>query len=229
MNVVSGLETVKHSAHFKGVHAPLFEVFEELANKVTHIAPTATWQVKKMYVAAEVNGVTFLAFHRRNGGLTIGLTLPTTLTRNPRLNASPKVFYWGRITGATHVVTTDQIDSELLQLIQDAHEFATGVERKRVSHKEVSIRDLIAAGLLQSGEQTNLRRGGIIEASATITSDGCLEWQGTKYQSPSSRAFSNMLGRKSLNGWTSWTLDRPSGRISLAQLRDQIQNGCAEL
>jgi len=95
------------------------------------------------------------------------------------------------------------------------------------TYYDVTISDLVAAGLLQVGESLLMsykpRDGERRTYEATVDSDGGLVVLGKRFQSPS---YAALLGiqdagsnRTTVNGWTSWRTR--SGR-SLAELRSEV-------
>jgi hypothetical protein len=87
---------------------------------------------------------------------------------------------------------------------------------------EVSLSDLIGAGLLRVGQEVTFRA--LPTTVAVVTESGGLRFKGSEYRSPSSagRAASNGVAT---NGWVAWYVNFAGERESLATLRDRYTNG----
>jgi uncharacterized protein with ParB-like and HNH nuclease domain len=85
----------------------------------------------------------------------------------------------------------------------------------------VSLRDLLDAGLLRSGQAlVGIRNG--VSCAATVTSDGQVELEdGTREESPST-AGAKALNTTSCNGWNFWQTDTSRGRVRLTRIRDDF-------
>ena len=95
-----------------------------------------------------------------------------------------------------------------------------------IAYYDVSLADLIDAGLLAVGDELAMRYrpkgGNQTEYKAVVTEDGSLEVLGRKFKSPT---YAALLGiqdagsdRKTVNGWTSWR--NRDGKL-LADLRTE--------
>lgn len=208
-----------------GAGEQLVPLFEALREAVTARVPSTAWRSLKWYVAAEAEGKTYLAVKRRGGALLVGLTLPPSASA-PTLQNNATAFNWSRITKVARLSSASDITDELLSFVELAASHARHATSRK-QHHGITIRDLITAGLIHAGETAVLAKATEDLASATITGMGTILWQGQEYPSPSDRAFAALMGRQSLNGWTSWFLERPDGRKSLADLRTQLQQGDA--
>jgi hypothetical protein len=206
---------------FKGESRQLLPLFEALRQAVDARVPSTTWRSLKRYLAVEANGMTFLAVKRRTGSLLIGLTLPTNVT-GPHVGDNIGAFKWARITKLVRISTASQVDADLLSLIEQAHHHATQ-SRQTKRRFGVSMHELVEAGLLHPGEGLVLATSTRDVAKATLSPSGEIVWDGRVYASPSDRTFASLMGRQSLNGWTSWFVERPTGRQSLAQVRSLFQ------
>ena len=86
----------------------------------------------------------------------------------------------------------------------------------------VSVRDLLAAGLLQSGQDLSFRqRPG---TTAEVTEEGKLKIGLEEYSSPSAAARA-VLGGTSTNGWRAWHVRVDDGLSTLADLRTRLLKG----
>ncbi|PAU95370.1 hypothetical protein CK503_04025 [Aliifodinibius salipaludis] len=89
-----------------------------------------------------------------------------------------------------------------------------GVDKsgQEITRYDVSISDLIEAGLISVNEQLNMdykpRNGEQKRYSALVHDDGSLELLGQKFSSPSYAALAGIQDagsdRQTVNGWTSW-------------------------
>jgi len=199
--------------------APLFNA---LRRAVDRRLPGTAWRTTKYYVAAEVDGHTFLAVKLRRDRLVLGLVLPPDLA-DPRLFDNAGQFNWGRMTKVARIADEADIDANLLALVAAARSSATSGARGKAYHG-VTLRDLIDAGVLQAGTTlVFVAQGGREAAKAGLTPAGEIEWQGQTFRSPSDRAFGSLIGRMTFNGWTHWHADLPEGRESLADIRARMQ------
>jgi hypothetical protein len=98
----------------------------------------------------------------------------------------------------------------------------TAPSRARPSHKkDVTIHDLLAAGLVEEGARILLRRRGDV-MSATICGDGHLEAPDKERRSTPSGIFEHQLGYQ-INGWAR-SVYEPTGR-PLDELRERYWRG----
>jgi hypothetical protein len=95
----------------------------------------------------------------------------------------------------------------------------------RQAYFGVSLRELVDAGLLPPGTRLVLGTKHQDITTAAVNEVGAIVHGGTHYWSPSDKAFAQLMGRQSLNGWTDWKAELPSGRVSLAELRDRLLHG----
>ncbi len=84
------------------------------------------------------------------------------------------------------------------------------------------------AGLLHSGERLVLATRTRDLTSATLSANGEIVWQDRVYPTPSHLDFAALMGRQSLNGWTSWFVERPEGRLSLSDVRSRLRSSAHE-
>lgn len=87
---------------------------------------------------------------------------------------------------------------------------------------DVSLSDLIGAGLLRVGEEVSFRRSP--DTVAVVTESGGLRYNEKEYRSPS------MAGRAATdgvatNGWVAWYVRSNTGQESLASLRATFLKG----
>lgn len=99
--------------------------------------------------------------------------------------------------------------------VPEGHEPQVGGEVGR-EHNSASVRDLVAAGLLQPGTELTFRHRADLPA-AVVTEEGKLRVNGQDHTAPSA-AGRAALGR-GCNGWWEWRL--PDGR-RLHEVRDQL-------
>lgn len=223
----SGLAIAKlfapgESIVFRGDHQRLLPLFEVLRDRTEFHVPTAKWRSLKYYLAAETEGSTFLAVKRRGQTLVIGLTLPSHID-SPLISNNTNEFNWSRITKVISLSSETQVDSAMLSLIQQASAHASSTARSQ-RYFGVTIRMLMDKGLLQPGEQLILAKANHDLATATLAPNGDFHWNDRAYQTPSHRDFAALLGHQSLNGWTSWHVERPNGRQTLAEIRAELQS-----
>lgn len=148
----------------------------------------------------------------REGVTTIDVTLPT-------FARSPLDDFVGTILEALRVAGVD------LESVVDA-----GPETEQVgsgrSHTSIpgTVKDLLAAGLLQAGSRLTAERevrGKPIRLECEVSSSGELIFDGVAYRSPTKPA---VLGfdLKSTNGWRAW---KTADGKTLADLRDELPPG----
>lgn len=183
--------------------------------------PDTRWRETKYYIAGEVGGETFVAYRVRRRRLVVGLTLPDEVT-STRLSPNQGRFNWGRITRVLEIGEQGDIDADLLFLVGQARHHAAAAHRGH-AHHGVSLRDLLAAGLLTPGMPLVLRSGNRELTEATLGAGGEILWNGGRYRSLSDRTFARLLGasRVSLNGWTHWHVVLPTGTEQLARVRER--------
>lgn len=114
--------------------------------------------------------------------------------------------------------------ARLMRLI--GHETATLEEgqlpRVRGAKRQhgVSVADLISAGLIAPGEDL-ISLVSTYPGSARVLLDGQVEYNGTRYATPSAAAAALRGGPA--NGWWVWSVVRPNGKVRLATLRTRFQ------
>jgi hypothetical protein len=205
---------------FAGKHRPLLPVYEQLRRSIDQRWAETDWRILRQYVAALSDGQTFLAVYPRSGRLVVGLSLPPD-TVHERITDNRREFHWSRITKVVHLSSSDEVDETLLGLVDEARQTAPDLRRSN-SYFGITLRDLMTAGLLKPNTPLILTSGLRDVATATLTESGAILWQGKTYRSLSDRNFAHLLGRRSLNGWTSWYADLPTGRVMLTTLREVI-------
>jgi len=96
-----------------------------------------------------------------------------------------------------------------------------GAEPKatKKAHFTVTFKDLIAAGKLTPGDVL-VFTDPVLQATATVRSDGRLELSGVPYDFPSAAAA--VVRGRSTNGWADWGLVREDGTITLMKLREEL-------
>lgn len=127
----------------------------------------------------------------------------------------------------------ESIDKRTSALLEDIFsiwpvpERALGVSkgefRGDVIH-DVSVADLINAGLLTAGQEI-YTRGTEATESATVLANGSISVQGVPFETPSGAA--KRLRGGATNGWKFWLVDRERG-ITLATLRSHLENSRVE-
>jgi len=199
-----------------------------LQSAVNDHIPGTTWRVLKYYTAAEIDGRTFLAVKSRSGTLILGLTLPPNTT-HPRVSDNTNQFNWSRMTRVMELHSTDQIDRGLLSLVEAAKGHSQLGQIK--AYFGVTLEDLVRSDVLPPGTPLVFVGRGTDLTRAHISPAGEIVWQGNSYRSLSDRAFSALLGpgRASVNGWTQWYAELPSGRVQLAELRAKYLAGQASV
>jgi hypothetical protein len=95
----------------------------------------------------------------------------------------------------------------------------TDPKATKKAHFAVTLKDLIAAGKLKTGDVL-VFADPALQATATISSDGRLEVGGVLYDSPSAAAA--IVRGHSTNGWADWALVRQDGGITLMKLREEL-------
>ena len=194
------------------------QLFDVLRQAIDNRQPEVEWRTTKSYSAAEVNGITFLAIMERRSHLVLGLTLPSTTVAD-RLSDNAGEFNWARITKVIHLQDERDIDEGLLAIIEAARSHAETESRSK-AHYGVTLRDLIASGLLEVGTPLTLFGAGNRDtARATLSARGEIEYNGNSYRSLSDKVFAKLLGRTSLNGWTHWHAILPEGSVPLDTIR----------
>jgi hypothetical protein len=113
----------------------------------------------------------------------------------------------------------------------DSHEEQEAAATGGMKFYDVTIEDLLQAGLLAAGDQVfmSYKRREVDEDrktySATIEDDGSLRADDQLFSSPSDAAiyFINKAGspRKTVNGWTTWRWRTNAGKL-LSELREQF-------
>jgi hypothetical protein len=88
---------------------------------------------------------------------------------------------------------------------------------------DVSVKDLIDAGLLQPGDVLRTTRRGS-PATAAAEADGRVVVGGTPYTSPSTAAVA-ASGNKSEPGWEYWAVERDGHAVPLYTLRQRLLDG----
>ena len=92
-------------------------------------------------------------------------------------------------------------------------------EDRQQRYYGVTLKDLLAAGLLQQGQRLVGQRNGST-CSATIRGDGRVELEDGRVEDSPSMAGAAALGVKSCNGWHFWQTDTPRGLVRLSRVRD---------
>jgi len=85
----------------------------------------------------------------------------------------------------------------------------------------VTIRELMATGLLVEGARLVLSKAGKDVARGSLSPAGSIIVEGKEYKSLSDKVFAHLFGYQSLNGWTSWYVEGAEGRRMLADVRNE--------
>ena len=111
--------------------------------------------------------------------------------------------------------------SSPVEAIDPAPSLVSAGPRKSI-YFGVKLRELVDIGLLPPGTPLVLGTKDHTVATATVSMTGAINYDDRQFESPSDKTFARLLGRQSLNGWTSWTAQLPDGPRTLSQLRDQL-------
>lgn len=84
---------------------------------------------------------------------------------------------------------------------------------------DVSVRDLLDAELLLASETLHHQSVGA-EGDGVINEDGTLTVDGVRYADPDGAAAA-LNGGTPINGWATWSVQRPEGVVALAALREE--------
>jgi len=93
----------------------------------------------------------------------------------------------------------------------------TPARRRTARFHGIALRQIFDAGLVTTGERL-ISTNGSWPASAVITNDGAIDYNGHRYDTPSSAAFAVKNGPA--NGWGFWAVERPDGSERLSTLRN---------
>lgn len=97
--------------------------------------------------------------------------------------------------------------------------FRSEVAMAQRGRSQVSLLDLINAGLIQPGQV--LRFNGRQGVQARVTSNGKILYQGIEYNSLSAAAAP--LSRSAVNGWVTWRVKSRDGRwVTISKLRQAL-------
>lgn len=105
--------------------------------------------------------------------------------------------------------------------------------RKPGRRSEVTLRDVVEAGLLQPGAKLTRRFRGQ-DFTAKVNSDGSVTFDSQTYNSPSTAggaARATVIGRRpdgrlpATNGWSFWRVLTEEGEVPLSALRDRLEGG----
>lgn len=80
----------------------------------------------------------------------------------------------------------------------------------------ITLRQIFDAGLIRTGERL-ISTNGSWPASAVITDDAGIDYNGVRYDTPSGAAMAVKNGPA--NGWDFWAVERPDGSERLSTLR----------
>lgn len=93
-------------------------------------------------------------------------------------------------------------------------------ERQQQRYYGVSLKDLLDAGLLTSGQALVGTRNGVT-CAAVVTSDGQVELDDGRREESPSTAGAAALGTRACNGWHFWQTASPHGLVRLTRVRDE--------
>jgi len=85
---------------------------------------------------------------------------------------------------------------------------------------DLTVRDLVAAGLLSPGQLLISGNSKYPDARCTVTADGLLEVDSKFYETPSG-AGKAATRRRAVNGWWFWRVENSEG-LRLRELRRQL-------
>ncbi|HUZ01117.1 MAG TPA: hypothetical protein VMU89_12270, partial [Thermomicrobiaceae bacterium] len=223
-------ETVGQAEQPPGEAVDTAALLTALQHAVDARIPTTEWRTTSAYTAAAEEGRLFLVVgvRLRTRSLALGLDLPAE-TSNPRAVDDPRQFSWERFRRVVTVRALNDIDDELLALIAASREHTRS--GRTTAYHHVSLKQLVDSGMLPAGTPLVFVGRDADLARAHISPAGEIVWQGNSYRSLSDRAFSALLGpgRASVNGWTQWYAELPSGRVQLAELRAKYLAGQASV
>jgi hypothetical protein len=111
-------------------------------------------------------------------------------------------------------------DQQYKQPVYPAPSHEAPIARPARRHYAVRVADLLDAGLL-APDSIVINSGDDVQA--TVGPDGCLEFDGVVYDSPSGASDAAHGG--GTNGWAYWFADTAAGLRSLASLRDDLLSG----
>jgi hypothetical protein len=92
-------------------------------------------------------------------------------------------------------------------------------EERQQRYYGVTVKDLLAAGLLRQGQQLVGGRNGS-SCSAIVRGDGRIQLEDGRVEESPSKAGAAALGVKACNGWHFWQTDTPRGLVRLSRVRD---------
>ncbi len=92
----------------------------------------------------------------------------------------------------------------------------TPSRRRTARFHGIALRQIFEAGLVVTGERL-ISTNGSWPASAVITNDGGIDYNGHRYDTPSGAAMAVKNGPA--NGWDFWAVERPDGSERLSTLR----------
>ena len=92
-------------------------------------------------------------------------------------------------------------------------------QRKR---HDVTMAQLVDKELIKVGEKL-VSTNGVWPATARVGNHGKIEFNGTSYDAPSGAAQAVREG-KNTNGWDFWAVQKESGKVSLAILREEFRS-----
>jgi hypothetical protein len=97
---------------------------------------------------------------------------------------------------------------------------ATATQEKRQRYYGVTLKDLVEAELLTSGQPLVGTRNGVT-CTATVTADGEVELEDGRREESPSTAGAAALGTQACNGWHFWQTETPRGLVRLTRVRDE--------
>jgi Restriction Enzyme Adenine Methylase Associated len=92
----------------------------------------------------------------------------------------------------------------------------TPARRRTIRFHGIALRQIFDAGLVTTGERL-ISTNGSWPASAVVTNDGGIDYDGHRYDTPSGAAMAVKNGPA--NGWDFWAVERPDGSERLSTLR----------
>lgn len=96
-----------------------------------------------------------------------------------------------------------------------------GTAPTKQSYYGISVRDLVAASLLQDGQELKGTRNGV-DFLGTVTESGQIVLpDGRAFENPS-KAGAAALGLQVCNGWYVWQIETARGRVRLSRVREDL-------
>jgi hypothetical protein len=125
-------------------------------------------------------------------------------------------------TGQSGETVTVRRDAPALQTSRTSPEASTDQAPRRPKRYEATLRDLLDAGLLTTGEALIPPPRGK-SRSAKVTQSGTIQVDNVEYVTPSGAAKASS-GNSAEPGWEYWSVDRSGVRTTLFELRSRLRS-----